>query len=95
MFNGDSTFNREIAICCDCSVQTQRNNKIFSIFNDKMVEKRLKTVCFSNEQGYSIISLHEFGQKSIYFPIFFQSVHLIETVRLIENMLSFKIVVYI
>ena len=49
MFNRDSMFNREIAIFCDCSVQTQRNNKIFSIFNDKMVEKRLKIVCFSNE----------------------------------------------
>ena len=39
MFNRECTFNREIAIFCDCSVQTQRNNKIFSILNDKMVEK--------------------------------------------------------
>ena len=39
----------KLSFFCDCSVQTQRNDKVFSIFNDKMVEKRLKTVCFSNE----------------------------------------------
>ena len=39
----------KLSFLCDCCVQTQRNNNIFNIFNDKMAEKRLKTVCFSNE----------------------------------------------
>ena len=54
-FNRDSTFNREIAILCDCSVQICRNNQTFCIFyhqNDKKI--RLKIGYFTNEEGISL-----------------------------------------